>query len=89
MQRAPAAACPCSPRIAALPAEHHFLGVAAVLVACCTSGFAGVYFEKVLKGSKQVSLFAKNLQLAGFAFCFGSSKAFFLCRKFITKKELF
>ena len=68
----PAAACPCSPRIAALPAEHHFLGVAAVLVACCTSGFAGVYFEKVLKGSKQVSLFAKNLQLAGFAFCFAT-----------------
>ena len=32
-------------------------------------GFAGVYFERVLKKSKQVSLFAKNLQLSGFAFC--------------------
>ena len=27
--------------------QSHFLGVAAVLTACCTSGFAGFYFEKV------------------------------------------
>ena len=27
--------------------QSHVLGVAAVLTACCTSGFAGVYFEKV------------------------------------------
>lgn len=32
-------------------------------------GFAGVYFERVLKKGKQVSLFAKNLQLSAFAFC--------------------
>ena len=50
--------------------QNHLVGVAAVLVACCTSGFAGVYFERILKGSKQGSLFAKNLQLSAFAFVF-------------------
>ncbi|MCJ8734641.1 hypothetical protein PDJAM_G00237730 [Pangasius djambal] len=30
-----------------------FVGLVAVLVACCSSGFAGVYFEKILKETKQ------------------------------------
>ena len=34
---------------AGAPAEVQLLGLAGVLGACCTSGFAGVYFEKVLK----------------------------------------
>ena len=29
------------------------VGLVAVIAACCTSGFAGVYFEKILKGTKQ------------------------------------
>lgn len=29
------------------------VGLTAVFAACCTSGFAGVYFEKILKGTKQ------------------------------------
>ena len=28
------------------------IGLIAVLSACCSSGFAGVYFEKILKGTK-------------------------------------
>lgn len=39
-----------------------FVGVTAVLVACCSSGFAGVYFEKILKESKQ-SVWVRNIQL--------------------------
>ena len=38
------------------------LGCALVLALCLSSGFAGVYFEKVLKGSK-TSLVVRNLQL--------------------------
>jgi hypothetical protein len=33
-------------------AKSAMLGLTAVCVACCTSGFAGVYFEKILKGTK-------------------------------------
>jgi UDP-sugar transporter A1/2/3 len=36
--------------------------VAAVLVACFSSGFAGVYFEKILKETKQ-SVWVRNIQL--------------------------
>jgi len=39
------------------------LGLAAMSVSCCTSGLAGVYFEKVLKGSA-ISLWIRNIHLA-------------------------
>ncbi|XP_024114926.1 solute carrier family 35 member A3a [Oryzias melastigma] len=51
-------------------AGSQFVGVAAVLVACCSSGFAGVYFEKILKESKQ-SVWIRNIQLGMFGFVFG------------------
>ena len=38
-------------------------GLAAVISACCSSGFAGVYFEQVLKSSK-ISLWVRNIELA-------------------------
>lgn len=43
--------------------ESNVVGFVAVLAACMTSGFAGVFFEKVLKESK-VSLWTRNIQLA-------------------------
>ena len=44
--------------------EKHsqFIGLVAVLCAACTSGFSGVYFEKILKGS-QTSLWLRNVQM--------------------------
>ena len=44
--------------------EKHsqFVGLVAVLCAACTSGFSGVYFEKILKGS-QTSLWLRNVQM--------------------------
>lgn len=38
------------------------VGLLAVLCACFSSGFAGVYFEKVLKTSR-ISLWMRNVQL--------------------------
>uniref|UniRef100_A0A0K0DUL8 UDP-N-acetylglucosamine transporter n=1 Tax=Strongyloides stercoralis TaxID=6248 RepID=A0A0K0DUL8_STRER len=46
--------------------SDHFIGLFAVLAACFSSGFAGVYFEKILKGSV-VNLWIRNLQLAFFS----------------------
>ncbi|KAK6017605.1 UDP-galactose transporter [Ostertagia ostertagi] len=43
------------------------VGLLAVLAACFSSGFAGVYFEKILK-TTNVSLWMRNLQL-GFLMC--------------------
>ena len=40
-------------------------GLVAVICACCTSGFSGVYFEKILKGTS-VSLWLRNIQLGVF-----------------------
>ena len=55
---------------AATPAKDgfgsQFIGLCAVAVACILSGLAGVWFEKVLKGS-QKSLFLRNVQLALFS----------------------
>ena len=42
-----------------------FIGFVSVILACTFSGFAGVYFEKVLKGSK-VSVWLRNVQLGLF-----------------------
>lgn len=45
-------------------AEDHnrLVGLVSVLCAACTSGFSGVYFEKILKGS-QTSLWLRNVQM--------------------------
>lgn len=42
--------------------RNRFAGLVAVLCAACTSGFSGVYFEKILKGS-DVSLWIRNIQM--------------------------
>ena len=61
-------------------AEHHntTAGFIAVLAAACTSGFSGVYFERILKNSG-TSLWMRNIQMGissiilGFAGVFVSS----------------
>jgi len=48
---------------AAVEEQSKLVGFTAALSACCLSGFAGVYFEKILKGS-DVSVWMRNVQLA-------------------------
>ena len=45
--------------------EHHntTAGFIAVLLAACTSGFSGVYFERILKQSAATSVWMRNLQM--------------------------
>lgn len=45
------------------PTGNTMLGLACVLLACCSSGFAGIWFEKVLKGS-ECSVWVRNVELA-------------------------
>ena len=45
--------------------QNHFLGLLAVIISCLSSGFAGVYFEKMLKGS-DASIWLRNVQLGLF-----------------------
>lgn len=45
--------------------DNSLAGIFAIMGACCTSGFAGVYMELVIKGSKP-SIFVRNVQLGTF-----------------------
>lgn len=51
----------------AIPNFNPVVGITAVLVSCVTSGFAGVYNEKLLKDDS-TSLWARNVQLSTISF---------------------
>ncbi|XP_076062688.1 UDP-galactose transporter [Oratosquilla oratoria] len=46
------------------------LGILAVLVSCISSGFSGVYFERLVKQGHQTSLIIRNIQLGIFSMVF-------------------
>lgn len=48
--------------VADVEKKNHMIGIIAVICAACTSGFSGVYFEKILKGSS-TSLWIRNVQM--------------------------
>lgn len=43
---------------------NYTVGIIAVAIACVCSGFAGVYFEKVLKNGQSSSIWIRNIQLS-------------------------
>ena len=43
--------------------QRPWIGITAAVAACCLSGFAGIYFEKILKGSS-ISVWFRNVQLS-------------------------
>jgi solute carrier family 35 (UDP-sugar transporter), member A1/2/3 len=63
-------------------------GFLAVIAACITSGFAGVYFELVLK-NKRGSMWSRNLQLSCTSFIIGSLSVLFTKYQTVTTKGLF
>ncbi|CAB1336007.1 unnamed protein product [Coregonus sp. 'balchen'] len=50
--------------------QNYAKGLVAVIVSCLSSGFAGVYFEKILKGSS-ASVWMRNIQLGIFGTVLG------------------
>eukprot|EP01134_Creolimax_fragrantissima_P000647 CFRG0647T1 len=62
------------PKMAICPVDANLnplAGLTAVVIACSFSGFAGVYFEKILKGTSS-SIWIRNIQLGGFGLIIGS-----------------
>ncbi|XP_051865732.1 UDP-galactose translocator isoform X2 [Pristis pectinata] len=53
-----------------VPGQSYLLGLLAVVVSCISSGFAGVYFERILKGSS-ASIWLRNVQLGLFGTLLG------------------
>nr|CAB3266231.1 UDP-N-acetylglucosamine transporter-like [Phallusia mammillata] len=49
--------------------SNHLFGLFVILIACMSSGFAGVYFELLLK-QQTFSLWVRNLQMGGFGIIF-------------------
>lgn len=52
------------------PEQSRLLGFSAALGACFLSGFAGIYFEKMLKGA-DISVWMRNIQLSLLSLPFG------------------
>lgn len=69
--------------------QRPMLGFIAILVACCLSGFAGVYFEKILKNTAEVSLWLRNIQLSAIAIPFGLVQVFMTDFNTINEKGFF
>ncbi|XP_014247048.1 UDP-galactose/UDP-N-acetylglucosamine transporter srf-3 [Cimex lectularius] len=51
--------------------QNKVIGFSAALGACVLSGFAGIYFEMILKGSNEISVWMRNVQLSLLSLPFG------------------
>ncbi|XP_074599546.1 UDP-N-acetylglucosamine transporter-like [Brevipalpus obovatus] len=69
--------------------QKPFIGFMAILIACFLSGFAGVYFEKILKGTAEVSLWIRNVQMSSLSIVFGVLAILFTDLSVIEEKGFF
>ncbi|KAF9374926.1 hypothetical protein BGX21_003992 [Mortierella sp. AD011] len=69
------------------PVQNPFIGLVAVLTSCVSSGFAGCYFEKILKGA-EADMWVRSLQL-GLSGALFSFLAMFYDRQRIMEGGLF
>lgn len=68
--------------------QNKFIGFTAALSACILSGFAGIYFEKMLKGS-DITVWMRNIQLSLCSIPFGLITCFVYDGKIIHEKGFF
>lgn len=68
--------------------DNPTIGFIAILIACCLSGFAGVYFEKILKNSSHISLWIRNIQLSSLSVPFGLFQVFVVDYKNLSTEGL-
>ena len=68
--------------------QNRLLGFSSALTACVLSGLAGIYFEKILKGST-VSVWMRNIQLSLLAIPLGIFVSFFKHSEGIREKGFF
>ena len=57
--------------------KNRLLGLLAVIVCCMSSGFGGVYFERLIKFNPNQSLWIRNLQLAIFCLLISTVAMFY------------
>ncbi|ORY48303.1 UDP-N-acetylglucosamine transporter [Rhizoclosmatium globosum] len=74
--------------VSAKSGANSFVGLVAVFIACVLSGLAGVWFEKVLKGT-QASVWHRNIQLSTFSIIPGLIGAFLIDGNTISEKGFF
>ncbi|RYH29913.1 hypothetical protein EON65_06865 [archaeon] len=68
--------------------SNSLAGLVSVLLGCLTSGFAGVYFEMVLKSSK-ASIWLRNVQLSLIGIVMGSISCYFRDSTVLIEKGFF
>lgn len=68
--------------------QNHLLGFSAALSACFLSGFAGIYFEKILKDS-DISVWMRNIQLSLLSLPFGLITCFVNDSEMLRKQGFF
>lgn len=68
---------------------NNVVGLISALLACCSSGAAEVYFEKVLKGSNDVSVWVRHIELALIGIFAGLAGVFYNDAEIIRAKVFF